>query len=377
MYPVPPLTPLAQGLPATIPFVGPEALERDNGRPLQVRLGANESAFGISPKARQAMIAGIDHLAWYNDPEGHDLRTELARRHGTTIDQVGLGAGIDELLGLLVRLYAEPGTSVVSSLGAYPTFNYHVHGFGAQLHTVPYREDLEDLEGLLATAHRHQPRLLYLANPDNPMGTWHPATDVAALRDRLPAHCLLILDEAYSEFAPQEARLAPDLDDPRCIHMRTFSKAHGMAGARIGYALGHHSVIAALNKVRNHFGVNRLAQVGALASLQDTDFIAAVVEAVAQGREDYYQLAAELGLRALPSATNFVALDLGGNGDRARAALAALLDLDVFVRMPGVAPLDRCIRVTVGTPPERAALAQALRQVVAQLPPLPHSAPSS
>ena len=369
MHPVPPFTPLAQSLPSTVPFVGPEALERRTGRPLKVRVGANESAFGISPKAHQAIARGLDRLAWYNDPEGHDLRAELARLHQAAMEQVGLGAGIDELLGLLVRLYAQPGDAIVSSLGAYPTFNYHVHGYGAHLHTVPYRRDREDLGALLEAAHRHRPRLLYLANPDNPMGTWHPAADVAAFRDRLPPNCLLILDEAYSEFAPADARLAPNLDDPRCIHMRTFSKAHGMAGARIGYALGHHSAIVGLDKVRNHFGVNRLAQIGALASLQDPGFIAGVVRAVEEGRQDYYQLAAELGLTALPSATNFVALDLGGDGARARAALEALLHRDVFVRMPGVAPLDRCIRVTVGTPPERVAFARALRQVVAQLPP--------
>ena len=347
-----PFTALVRELPASVPFVGPEALERQRGRSLKVRIGANESAFGISAKAAQAMRAEIDRVAWYADPEGHELKTEIAARFSINLHEVCLGGGVDELLGLVVRMIVEPGTPVVSSLGAYPTFNYHVAGFGGDLHKVPYLDDHIDLERLADTVKSLKAPLVYLANPDNPMGTWHDAKSVQAFINALPASCILILDEAYIEFSPPDVDFAVDVDDPRVIRMRTFSKAHGMAGGRVGYAMGSRAVIESFNKVRNHFGMNRVSMVGALASLRDPAFIRSVVEQVDEGRQHYYALAQAQGLATLPSATNFVAIDIGG-GDRSRALLAALLERDVFVRMPGVEPLDRCIRVTVGTAEER------------------------
>lgn len=275
--------------------------------------------------------------------------------------------GIDELLGLTVRMLVEPGEPVVTSLGAYPTFNYHVDGYGAVLHRVPYRDDHIDLQGLTDAVHRLGAKLVFLANPDNPMGTWHDADAVRAFLQALPPYTTLILDEAYTEFAPASVLMPMAPDHPRIICMRTFSKAHGMAGMRVGYAIAHRDLIVGYNKIRNHFGMTRVAMAGALASLQDTGFIAEVVAQVEAGRREYYALAERLGLASIPSATNFVAIDLGGTGDRARAALKALEARGVFVRMPGVAPMDRCIRVTVGRPDERARFAEVLATVLKTL----------
>ena len=363
----PPFTALVRGLPATIPFVGPEAIERRRGRNFAARIGANESAFGVSPKAAAAMREAVDHISWYGDPESFDLRQALAAKHGVAMEEICVGGGIDELLGLVVRMTVTPGAPVVTSLGAYPTFNYHVAGFGGRLVTVPYREDREDPEGLLAAVRKEKAPLVYLANPDNPMGTWHDAVAVAAFIADLPEGCLLVLDEAYIEFAGQDLAPAIDTGDPRVIRMRTFSKAHGMAGARIGYAVAHKELVTGLNKIRNHFGLNRLAQAGALASLGDPDFLVQVAGWVEAGRQDYYALANRLGLSAIPSATNFVAIDVG-SGARARAILKALEEEDIFIRMPGVAPLDRCIRVSVGPPEERALFAAAFEKVLGALP---------
>ena len=260
---------LVDSLPSTIPFVGPETLERQRGETFQVRVGANESAFGVSPKAAEAMREAVANIAWYNDPEAYDLRSAIAARHGVSLDEVLLGAGIDEMLGNVVRMVIEPGMPVVTSLGAYPTFNYHVAGFGGVLEAVPYRDDRIDLEALLDAVRRTEARLVYLANPDNPMGTWHDAAQVRAFIDDLSESTLLVLDEAYIEFAPASAVFPIDADDPRVIRMRTFSKAHGMAGARIGYAIAPSRTIGGLGRIRNHFGVNRIAQAGALASLGD------------------------------------------------------------------------------------------------------------
>jgi histidinol-phosphate aminotransferase len=358
---------LLEALPAVVPFVAPEALERRIGRTLRVRIGANESAFGQSPKALAAMREAAARVNWYNDPEGYELRSALAAKHGVKLGNVVLGAGIDDLLGLVVRSFVDPGDAVVMSHGAYPTFAFHVNGFGGRLFTPPYRDFRNDPEALAEAARRESARLVYLSNPDNPTGSWLDGGEIARLLDGLPPLCLLALDEAYSEFLPPGALPALDAEDPRVIRLRTFSKAHGMAGCRIGYAIAPEETIRAFDKIRNHFGVNRIAQEGALASLADPGFIASVVRQVAEGKRDYEKFGNELGFRAMPSATNFMALDVG-SGDRARSILHRLLDDEtVFIRMPGVAPLDRCIRVTVGTKEERAAFAEALERVVRRL----------
>ena len=367
MAAAPRFTTLVDALPSTIPFVGPETLEHRRGEAFRVRVGANESAFGVSPKAAEAMREAIGTIAWYNDPEAYELRSAIATLHGVSVDEVLLGAGIDEMLGNVVRMVVEPGMPVVTSHGAYPTFNYHVAGFGGVLEAVPYRDDSIDLEALLDAVRRLDAPLVYLANPDNPMGTWYDADRVRAFIDELPESALLVLDEAYIEFAPASAVFPVDADDARVIRMRTFSKAHGMAGARIGYAIAPSRTIGGLGRIRNHFGVNRIAQAGALASLGDAAFIASVVDEVARGRDEYHALARRLGLSSVPSATNFVAIDAGGDGDRARMLLARLQDEGVFVRMPGVAPLDRCIRVTVGTAGERAAFARTFEDVMVEM----------
>jgi histidinol-phosphate aminotransferase len=359
---------LVAALPATVPFVPPEALERRTGAPLRLRVGANESAFGPSPKALAAMREAAQRINWYCDPEGFVLREALAQRHNVARDNVVLGAGIDDLLGLIVRAFCDPGDRVVMSHGAYPTFAFHVNGFGAKLATTPYRADANDPDALARMARRRRARLVYLANPDNPTGSWLAASDQRSLIERLPPGSLLVLDEAYSEFAPAEALPALDVEDLRVIRLRTFSKAHGMAGARIGYALAPAETVKSLDKIRHHFGVNRIAQEGALASLADRDFIAGVIDRVEEGRRDYARIAQSLGFTTLPSATNFVAIDIGST-ERAKACLAKLLsEENCFVRMAGVAPLNRCIRVTVGTEPERRGFADALGRVAAGLP---------
>jgi histidinol-phosphate aminotransferase len=360
-------TSVLEGLPATVPFLAPEAIERQDGRPLRLRLGANESAFGSSPHAREAMRRAVEELAWYGDPDSFELRTRLAAAHQARVDNVIVASGIDDLLGMIVRAFIEPGDGVVASHGSYPTFAYHVRAYGGVLHTAPYREDRNDPQALVDAAARTAARLLYVANPDNPTGTLLDAAGVVALADALPRGCTLVLDEAYADFVPPGERPAVAPDDPRVLRLRTFSKAHGLAGARIGYGVAAAETIATFEKFRLHFGVSRVAQAGALASLEDTEFVAQVVAAVERGRAEYAALGRELGLPTLPSHTNFVSFDAGGEA-QARALLERLRAEGVFVRMPGVAPLSRCIRVTVGAPDERAAFADTLRRIRAHGP---------
>lgn len=365
LRPGPRLTPLAESLPAAVPFVGPETQERARGRAFLARLGANENVFGPSPRAVAAMADAAAEAWKYGDPENHDLRAALAAHYAIPPDRIMIGEGIDGLLGYLVRLTVGPGDKVVTSAGAYPTFNYHVTGFGGELVTVPYRDDFEDPEALIAKAREVGAKLVYLANPDNPMGSWHPAERVQAMIEAVPDGTLLVLDEAYIEFAPEGTAPKLDPDDPRVIRMRTFSKAYGMAGARVGYAIGAAPLINAFNKIRNHFGMVRMSQAGALAALADRDHLIEVRAAVSVARGRITEIARANGLTALPSAANFVAIDCGGDGDFARRVLAELTARDIFVRMPFVMPQDRCIRVSAGTPAMLDAFERALPEALA------------
>lgn len=336
------------------------------GRAFDARLGANENVFGPSPKAIAAMQAANADIWMYGDPESYELRNALADDLGIAPGNIVVGEGIDGLLGYLVRLFIGAGDAVVTSEGAYPTFNYHVAGFGGVLHKVPYKGDHEDPAALMAKAAEVGAKLVYLANPDNPMGTWHKGAEIVAALDKLPDGALLVLDEAYVEFAPEGTAAEIDIDDPRVIRMRTFSKAYGMAGARVGYALGAVPLITAFNKIRNHFGMNRSAQIGALAALADQPYLAGTCTKVSAARDEIARIAAENGLSALPSATNFVAIDCGQDGSFAKAVLDGLVKRGVFVRMPFVAPQNRCIRVSAGRPEDLAAFAAALPEALAE-----------
>jgi histidinol-phosphate aminotransferase len=352
------LTPLAQSLPSTVPFVGPETQERAAGKAFVARLGANENVFGPSPRAVEAMAATQQWM--YGDPESFNLRQALAAHHGVTPDHIIVGEGIDGLLCYLVRLMVAQGDAVVTSDGAYPTFNYHVAGFGGKLHKVPYLGDHEDPAALFAKAAEVDAKLVYLANPDNPMGSWHSGADLVDAMGNLRKGCLLVLDEAYIDCAPEGTAPVLDADDPRLIRMRTFSKAHGLAGARVGYALAAPDLVTAFGKVRNHFGMNRAAQAGALAALEDADWLQYVQTQIATSRDRIAKIARENGLTPLPSAANFVAIDCGRDGVFAKSVLDGLVARGIFVRMPFAAPQNRCIRVSCGTAENLDAFAAAL-----------------
>ena len=271
----PALTPLVAALPPTVPFVGPEAQERDRGgRPFRARIGANESSFGPAPSVIAAMRAAAPDMWMYCDPDNFDLKAAIAAHLGVAYHNVVVGEGIDGLLNLVVRMMISPGMAVVTSLGAYPTFNFHVAGFGGRLVAVPYEHDRESLDGLLAAVKRENAPLVYLSNPDNPMGTWWEAGDVLRFIEALPETTMLVLDEAYGELGPESALVPIDVSRPNVIWMRTFSKAYGLAGIRCGYAVGNESFIGDVEKVRNHYGVNRMALVAGEAALADQAYLA-------------------------------------------------------------------------------------------------------
>ena len=341
-------TSLVNNLPSTVPFVGPETQERERKLLFEARLGANENMFGPSPKALSALKKYSNEQWMYGDPTSFELRCALAEKHKISTENIVVGEGIDGLLGYLVRLLISEGDHVVTSDGAYPTFNYHVSGFGGNLHKVPYLDDCEDIVSLMKKARSVDAKLIYFANPDNPMGTHVPGDKIVEALKELPLGCLLILDEAYSEFAPAASLPSLEITDTRVVRLRTFSKAYGMAGARVGYAMAEENLIKSFEKIRNHFGMNRVAQKAAFEALSDNQWLLEMVQKVENGRQRIYKIAASNNLKSITSSTNFVAIDCGKDGSFAKKVLTELISLGIFVRMPFVSPQDRCIRISVG-----------------------------
>ncbi|MCO5730857.1 pyridoxal phosphate-dependent aminotransferase [Rhizobium sp. SSA_523] len=362
-------TPLLSSLPATVPFVGPEAIERNRHLKVQARIGANESGFGPAPSVLEAIAQAARETWKYADPENFELKQALAAHLGCRPENLAIGEGIDSLLGHIVRMVIEPGMTVATSLGAYPTFNFHVAGYGGRLVTTPYRNDREDLDGLLDLVRRENAALVYLANPDNPMGSWWDAERVVEFAKAVPETCLLILDEAYCETAPDGTTppIAALIDRPNVMRTRTFSKAYGLAGARIGYVISTFENAQAFDKIRHHFGMPRISIAAALAALQDQAYLGEAIAAIKGSRERIAAIARQNGLTPLASATNFVAIDCGRDGAYARAIVDGLMEHGVFIRMPGVAPLNRCIRVSAGIDADMALLEEALPQVLRAL----------
>jgi histidinol-phosphate aminotransferase len=357
-------TPIIANLPSTTPFVGPETLERRNNSKIIARIGANESVFGPSPKVIAAMQAAASESWMYGDPENHELKAALAEHLNVEPQSITCGGGIDGLLGLIVRLFIEPGDAVATSLGAYPTFNFHVAAAGGRLVTTQYVNDHEDPRSLVELAKEQSAKLLYFANPDNPMGSHWPAHEVQWLIDNLPDCCTLLLDEAYIEFAPVGTAPAIDVLRNNVLRFRTFSKAYGMAGMRVGYAVGHHELTAAFDKIRNHFGLGRISQAGAIAAIKDQAWIHEVKTKITSARAMISDISKSNGLMPLPSSTNFVTIDCGRDSTYAKSIVDGLLTHGIFIRMPGVAPLNRCIRVSCGTEHDLTLFAKALPQVL-------------
>lgn len=361
---LPPFTSIVASLPETVPFVGPEALERRTGTPTRARLGANESGFGPGPGVRAAIEKAASEVWMYPDPENHELRQIISSRLGVRPNEIAIGEGIDGLMGLAVRLFIAPGDLVVTSLGAYPTLAYHVAGFGGRLEMVPYRGVHEDLEALAATARRSRARMVYLANPDNPMGSHWSAAEVESFMSALPPDCLLMLDEAYGELAPPGTLPAVHPIHDNVLRLRSFSKAYGLAGLRCGYAIGSARVIGAFNRVRNHFGVNRPAQVAARAAWADQAHLSEAVAAIAAARERIALVAHENELSPLPSATNFVTIDCRKDGAFAQRVLEELGRRGVFIRKPMAPGLDQHIRISAGPSAALDVLAEELPQAL-------------
>ncbi len=340
-------------------------LERELGISNSIKLASNENPLGPSPLARAAVAAALDELALYPDGGGFELRTAIARRHGVDPACVTLGNGSNDVLDMIARVFLYPGTESLFAEYAFAVYPISSRAAGAQLRIAPARAYGHDLQAFSA-AISPATRVIWIANPNNPTGTWLSTTELRDFIERVPGDIIVVVDEAYFEYVDEVAY--PDTsgwlgDFPNLIVTRTFSKAYGLAALRVGYGLSHPDVAALLNRVRQPFNVNALAQVGALAALQDAAHLQRSVAVNRSGRLQLTAGLAELGLDFIPSVGNFVAVHL----DRPAAPVdQALLRAGVITRPIAGYGLSEHLRISVGLPEDNDRCLAALREALGQ-----------
>ncbi len=344
------------------------ALRRRYAEAQLVELGSNENPYGASPKARQAIVDALDRIHVYPDPLGGDLKRALAARHGVAPSRLLLGNGSHELLMQFAQVFAGPGDEVVASKYGFAVYALAAQAAGATLQVAPAlpRDDAMARGHDLAAVHAAigpRTRLVYLANPNNPTGTWYGADAFAAFLAAVPHNVIVVVDEAYAEFvdAPDYASALPLVArHPNLVVTRTFSKAYALAGLRVGFAVADPGLIAVMERVRESFNVNALGLAAAEAALADTAHLA---DSVAGNNAQRAALAEALrarGLKIAPSQTNFLLVEFG---DAAAQVEAALVGQGVVLRPMGGYGLGECLRITVGTAAENARLLAALDTV--------------
>ncbi len=323
-----------------------------------LKMASNENPLGASPKALAAIRGALDDLAYYPDGSGYELKRALERKLGIAPATVVLGNGSNDVLELVGRSFLTPADSAVYSRHSFLVYPLVVQAIGAKPIEVPARAHGSDLEAM-ARAIRADTKVVFLANPNNPTGTFNEWAAVLAFVERVPANVLVVLDEAYGEYVPA-ARQSPSLGwiarHPNVVVTRTLSKAYGLAGLRIGFAVADARIADLMNRVRQPFNVNHLAMVGAVAALDDEDFIARSRETNAAGLRQLAEGFRKLGLEFIPSLGNFVSVRVG---DAARV-YAALLAQGVIVRPIAGYGLPEHLRVTVGLPEQNARFLAAL-----------------
>lgn len=346
------------------------ALRQAAGDRRLVELGSNENPYGPSPRVREAVLRVVDDLHRYPDPRGAALKRALAARHGVDAGCIVLGNGSHELLMRLAQVFAGPGDEVVASQYGFAVFGIAARAAGATLrtadalgpgHAMALGHDIASLRAALTPA----TRLVYLANPNNPTGTWMPAGELSALLDAVPPDVLVVVDEAYAELvdAPDYRSVLPDAVARGNVAVtRTFSKAYALAGLRVGFLVAHPDIVAVLEAARESFNVGVASLVGAEAALGDDAYMRRCAEDNAAQRQRLRDGLLARGWRVGPAQTNFLLVEFGRDAARIGDALLAA---GVVLRPMGSYGLSQHLRVTVGTAAENAALLRALDGIAA------------
>ena len=310
-------------------------------------------------KALEALRQAAGSLHRYPDSACRALRERLAKKLSVAPESLIFGNGSDELIVLALRAFADPGDEVVVASPTFLIYELQARACGASVTVVPLKDDRYDLRAMKAALTAHT-KLVFIANPDNPTGTYVTKRELDAFLRELPAQTIVFMDEAYDEFVdtadyPQTLGYAKERP---VIVTRTFSKAYGLAGLRIGYGIAQPSIIAAMDAVREPFNVNSLAQAAAAAALDDAEFLAKTRRLVQEGRRYLTKEFDALQLRHVPSAANFILVQLGPG---AANLATALLSRGVIVREMSAWKLSGCLRITIGTMAENRQLIRALK----------------
>lgn len=365
--------PGVRGLKPYVPGKPPEALERELGVRDIIKLASNENPLGPGPLARAALEGSTGKVGLYPDGGGHDLRSKIAARHGVDLAQVTLGNGSNDVLVLLAETFLTAGVEAVYSEHAFAVYPIAVQASGATARVAPAlpaggAQPLGHDPAALLAAIGPDTRVLFLANPNNPTGTWLDEAALDALLRAVPPEVIVVLDEAYHEYATGHG--VPDgtrwlRRHPNLVVTRTFSKAHGLAGLRVGYALSDPDVADLLNRVRQPFNVSLPGLAAAAAALEDRAHLEATVALNRSGIARLREGLAKIGVGASPSAGNFVLADLGRP---AAAVNDALLRQGVIVRPVGNYGLPNHLRVSTGTAEQNERLLAAMAASLATVP---------
>jgi len=355
------LNPQLANLPAYHPGRPLKEVARELDLPLDglIKLASNENPLGPSPKAIEAMREAAGQVHLYPDGNAYYLRNELAEKLGVEPNQLIFGNGSNEIIEFVAHALLGPRTNIVVSQYCFAIYPIVAHLTGADCLTVPAKDFGHDLPAMRA-AINDQTRIVFVANPNNPTGTLAPAEAVYELVKNIPDDVLLVMDEAYFEFLDAPVDLIPQLaNKPNLLQMRTFSKIYGLAGLRVGYGIGHPEFIAALEKVRQPFNLNALAQSAARTALADERHVAKTRENNALGLDFLTSEFESMGLETIPSCANFILVKVGDG----QGVFEGLQKLGVITRPMGGYQLPEWIRVTVGTPEENERCVVALREL--------------
>jgi len=340
-------------------------LERELGVTDIVKLASNENPLGASPQALAAARAALDDISLYPDGNGFALKDALVQRYGVALDQIVLGNGSNDLLELAARAFLTVGDKSVYSDHAFAVYPLATQAVGATGISVKAQDYGHDLDAMRNAAVSQNAKLIFIANPNNPTGTFLSGEALHEFLTRLPAHILVVLDEAYNEYLPEECRYDSVSwlgEFPNLVISRTFSKAYGLASLRVGYALGHPQVIDMLNRVRQPFNVNSVAQAAAVAALQDGAFVQRTFELNQQGMAQLTEGLRALGLSFIPSYGNFVSFHI----KNANHVYRRLLELGVIVRPVGGYAMPDYLRVSIGLETQNHKFLSALKQILGE-----------
>jgi histidinol-phosphate aminotransferase len=340
-------------------------LERELGITGIVKLASNENPLGASPAAVAAMHEAIKSIALYPDGNGFELKDALVKRYGVTHANVTLGNGSNDLLELAARAFLQPGDKVVYSAHAFAVYALATQAVGATGISVPAINFGHDLKAMQRAAKENKAKMVFIANPNNPTGTYLGADELLTFLRGLPTDILVVLDEAYNEYLPEGKRydsVSWMKEFPNLVISRTFSKAYGLAGLRVGYALAHEQVTDMMNRVRQPFNVNSVAQAAAVAALRDTSFVKKTFELNQRGMQQITEGLTKLGLEYIPSFGNFVAFRIGN----ATAMYRRLLELGVIVRPIANYDMPDWLRVSIGLESENAKFLHALKHAIGE-----------